>query len=161
MKRNTGFFTCLLLGCLISACHSSPRQTTNKDSVIVKTDSAVTIIDTSLEGLWRLQPQLPSDTAAGRIPEIIFSATENRFSGNTGCNRMTGIFMRKADSLRFDERIVTTRMACMGYNEKIFLDNLLRTNRFVIKGGVLMLMENETVLSKWVRHLEDQPIKKA
>ncbi|MDR6342571.1 heat shock protein HslJ [Filimonas zeae] len=138
----------------VVACHSSSRS---------NTDAAISTapVDTSLGGQWYLQPQLPSDTGAGKIPQIIFSATEDKFTGNTGCNQMTGMFTRKGDSLRFDERIISTRMACMGYNEKAFIDNLLRTNRFEIKNGVLMLMENETILSKWVRKLEDQPIKKA
>ncbi|BAV09751.1 hypothetical protein FLA_5804 [Filimonas lacunae] len=115
----------------------------------------------SLEGKWYLQPELASDTSTGRIPEITFHASDGRFTGSTGCNRMSGTFIRKDDTLQFDSRIVSTRMACIGYNEKPFIDNLLRTNHFVIKGGILMLMYNETVLSKWVRHLEDQPIKKA
>jgi len=145
------------------ACNSSSRQRANSDSAKATTDTAISAApaDTSLEGHWYLQPQLPSDTSAGKIPEISFSVTENKFFGSTGCNRMTGMFTRKGDSLKFDERIVSTRMLCMGYNEKGFIDNLLRTNRFEIKNGILMLMENETILSKWVRKLEDQPIKKA
>jgi len=45
-------------------------------------------------------------------------------------------------------------MACPGYNEKAFLDNLLKTNRYRIKNGVLQLMYNTTILSNWVRHAD-------
>lgn len=147
----------------VMACHSSSHQRFNNDTLKSNADSVITIapIDTAIEGHWYLQPQLPSDTAAGRIPEITFSVTENKFFGNTGCNSMTGMFVKKADSLRFDERMVSTRMFCTGYNEKGFIDNLLRTNRFEIKNGVLLLLDNQTILSKWVRKLEDQPIKRA
>lgn len=164
MKTNLVSGVCMAICfAFLMACNSSSRQPTNSDYVKAAADSTLstTRIDTSLEGHWYLQPQLPSDTSAGKIPEISFSVTENKFFGSTGCNRMTGLFTRKGDSLKFDERIVSTRMLCMGYNEKGFIDNLLRTNRFEIKNGILMLMENETILSKWARKLEDQPIKKA
>lgn len=165
MSRNLMLTACMAASfTFLVACHSSSHQHSAADSDRQNADSAISaaaLTDTSLEGHWFLQPQLPSDTGAGKIPEIVFNATENKFSGSTGCNRMTGMFTRKGDSLRFDERIVSTRMLCMGYNEKGFIDNLLRTNHFEIKNGVLQLMENETILSKWVRKLEDQPIKKA
>lgn len=164
MKPNLVSGVCVAVSFVfLIACHSSSHQSTNSDSAKAGSGAAISTapVDTSLEGHWYLQPQLPSDTASGKIPEITFSATENKFTGSTGCNRMTGMFTRKGDSLRFDERIVSTRMLCMGYNEKGFIDNLLRTNHFEIKNGVLQLMENETILSKWVRKLEDQPVKKA
>lgn len=163
MKRDIMGLLVAVSSLCVMACHSSSRQHANNDTLKSNTDSVITIapVDTSIEGHWYLQPQLPSDTSAGRIPQITFTVTENKFFGNTGCNSMTGMFVKKGDSLRFDERMVSTRMLCTGYNEKAFIDNLLRTNRFEIKNGVLLLLENQTVLSKWVRKLEDQPVKKA
>jgi len=67
---------------------------------------------------------------------------------------MKGSFKLKADSLAFTEQIVATKMICQGYNEKAFLDNLFNTNRYQVKDGVLQLMYNETILSKWVRHAD-------
>jgi heat shock protein HslJ len=97
-------------------------------------------------------PVLASDTAAGKIPQLNFNLKTNRFSGNTGCNTMSGSFDVKEDALRFGENMVSTKMACPGYNEKVFIDNLLKTNRYEIKNGVLQLMYNTTILSNWVRH---------
>jgi heat shock protein HslJ len=108
----------------------------------------------NLGGTWQLQPVLASDTATGRVPTISFDLTKHTFSGNTGCNEMRGIFRLKGDSLTFTEQIVATKMTCQGYNEKAFLDNLFNTNRYQIKEGVLQLMYNETILSKWVRHAD-------
>jgi heat shock protein HslJ len=104
-----------------------------------------------LHGTWFLQPVLPSDTAAGKIPSIVFNTREHRFSGNTGCNTMTGTFQQTDSSLVINERIVTTKMACPGYNEGAFLKSLLRTNRYKIEKGVLILMFDATELSRWTR----------
>ncbi|MEO8711832.1 MAG: META domain-containing protein [Parafilimonas sp.] len=114
---------------------------------------------TGLAGSWKLLPVLASDTAAGKIPQINFDVRTNRFSGNTGCNIMGGIFSCKQDALSFSRNIISTKMACPGYNEKAFLDNLLKTNRYEIKNGVMQLMYNATVLSKWVRHIDTTPTK--
>ena len=72
---------------------------------------------------------------------------------------MSGGFAVKQDALQFGENMVSTKMACPGYNEESFLDNLLKTNRYEIKDGVLQLMYNTTILSKWVRHLDKDPTK--
>ncbi len=106
---------------------------------------------TTIAGNWQLLPVLASDTAAGKIPQLNFNLTTKRFSGNTGCNALSGNFIIKNDALSFGANMISTKMACPGYNEKTFLDNLLKTNRFEIKNGVLQLMYNTTILSKWIR----------
>ena len=105
----------------------------------------------TLAGTWVLQPVLASDTAAGKLPTITFNLASKKFSGNTGCNDMSGHFFTKGDSLSFDEHIIVTRKACEGYNEKAFIDNLGKTTRFEIVDGVLQLMDDQTILSKWTR----------
>jgi heat shock protein HslJ len=127
----------------------------NHDSTYIK---AIRDIP-SLAGNWKLLPVLASDTAAGKIPQINFDLKTNRFSGNTGCNEMSGSFINKQDALSFSQNIISTKMACPGYNEKAFFENLLKTNRYEIKNGVLQLMYNATVLSNWARHIDTTPTK--
>jgi heat shock protein HslJ len=115
----------------------------------------------TLGGTWILQPVLASDTAAGVFPTIIFDLTSKKFSGNTGCNDMSGHFFVKADSLSFDEHIILTRKACEGYNEKTFIDNLGKTTRYKIVDGVLQLMNDQTILSKWTRKADTTSKNKA
>ncbi len=118
--------------------------------------NVVMIQDTStIAGKWELVPVMPSDTAAGRIPQLNFDLTTKNFSGNTGCNSMSGSFEINKDALGFGTNMISTKMACQGYNEKAFIDNLLKTNRYEIKAGVLQLMYNTTILSKWERHVSD------
>jgi len=139
--------TCIFLSAItcksyLQATHSSQSLTSFRNT----TDTA------TISGNWQLQPVLASDTATGKIPQLNFDLKTNKFSGNTGCNAMTGSFVINQDALSFKENMACTKMACPGYNEQIFLENLLKTNRYEIKDGVLQLMYNTTILSKWVRH---------
>ncbi len=127
---------------------------TNTDTFLMTNSTiAQTGRDTAtIAGKWELLPALASDTATGKIPYINFELETNRFSGNTGCNNMGGNFEIKNDVLLFNENMISTKMACPGYNEQVFFDNLLKTNRYEIKEGVLQLMYNTTILSRWTRH---------
>jgi heat shock protein HslJ len=64
---------------------------------------------------------------------------------------MRGTFKKTDSSLLFSPQIITTKMACIGYNEPAFLKNLLRTNRYKIEKGVLILLYDATELSRWTR----------
>lgn len=57
-------------------------------------------------------------------------------------------------SFSFGKDMISTKMACVGYNEQAFIDNLLRTNHYKIKDGVLILMFDATELSRWTRKPE-------
>ncbi|MEX6689111.1 META domain-containing protein [Danxiaibacter flavus] len=105
----------------------------------------------SLEGEWFLQPAMASDTATGTTPTLKFSLKESSFSGNTGCNSLKGRFSVQGDSLIFNNQLVTTKMACQGYNEKAFLDNLMSTTNYRFEDGFLFLLNDKTILSKWGR----------
>ncbi len=149
-------FSCVIL---TVTCHNNnlPVAVNNTDTNIIQTDSIPkkeSKKNETLAGKWQLQPVLASDTASGRIPTLSFNLSQNRVTGNTGCNSFSGTFMLKGDELSFSHNGISTKMACPGYNEKAFLDNLLKTNRYQIKNGVLQLMYNTTILSNWVRHAD-------
>lgn len=148
------FFASVLLTSL--ACRNGITYFNGDDTTPVTT---ITFADTTLQGNWKLVPVMASDTATGKIPFINFDLKTNRFTGNTGCNSLSGGFMVKNDALSFAENMVSTEMACPGYNEQPFLDNLLKTNRYQIKNGVLQLMYNTTVLSQWSRRVDTSSTK--
>jgi heat shock protein HslJ len=67
---------------------------------------------------------------------------------------MNGKFRFSANdsSLSFSDKIVTTRMACTGYNEKAFIKSLLLTTHYRLRNGVLtFLAEDNSELSRWAR----------
>jgi heat shock protein HslJ len=139
---------------LLSACNTTMEEKNEQQytlSAIEDNNPADTSIVAALEGAWQLQPALPSDTATGKIPTLVFDLKSQKFQGNTGCNNISGSFYFVNDSLSFNEQILMTKMACPGYNEEGFIQSLSRTNRYVIEKGVLQLMQEQTVLSKWIR----------
>ena len=154
----------LVAAALISCDTTTSKTAASVDSPAVqslKTDTVgiamSAVRDTfSINGAWFLQPVLASDTATGNIPTLIFNLEKNNFSGNTGCNNMNGNFLKTDTSLVFNEKIMTTKMACPGYNEGAFLNSLLRTNGYKFDNGVLILLFDATELSRWTRRPEKE-----
>jgi heat shock protein HslJ len=113
-----------------------------------------------ISGKWGLIPASESDTAGGHFPEIQFDVKDAKFSGNTGCNRMSGTyFIADSVTIHFSEKMITTRMFCAGYNESAFLQNLLRVDGFKFRKGMLILMVGNIEVSRWNR--KASPPKKA
>lgn len=107
----------------------------------------------TIQGKWWLQAVLSGDTAAGKVPEINFDVAGGNFTGNTGCNSMRGNFRLSDSSLVVDKQIITTKIMCVGYNEAAFLKNLIRVNGFKIQDGMLILMVDGNVMSRWSRKI--------
>jgi heat shock protein HslJ len=107
--------------------------------------------DGGIAGTWKLVPALPSDTAAGKLAVIQFNTASGSFIGNTGCNAMSGRFSLSGAMLQFKEQAVDTKNNCQGYNEDVFMANLLKVNHYKIENNVLQLMVDQTVLFKWAR----------
>ena len=116
-----------------------------------QTSKPQAIDETKISGDWWLMPVLPSDTATGHIPNISFDIGKKKFKGFTGCNSMSGNFVIKGDALSFDKDIISTKIACEGFNEKDFLANLLRVDHYQLKEGVLILLIDKAPISKWMR----------
>jgi heat shock protein HslJ len=155
-------FCLLLLAGYLVACNgteSTANTTTPPDSTVAHSDTAQPKRDTAtLTGAWYLLPVLPTDTGAGRTPQLVFKPGDKSFSGNTGCNSMSGSFELTDSTITFNERIMLTKMACPGYNEQVFIKNLLRTNRFRFEDSVLVLMVEEQELSRWSRTPTKPPV---
>ena len=159
MKALINIVTCIVLACQSS---SNNLPATDSTQTVIKDTPAPpqkAIKDTTkLGGLWFLQPVLASDTATGKIPRIILDLSSRGFSGNTGCNEMKGTFEYTDSSLTFNQHITTTKMNCVGYNEKAFLETLLRTNRYRLENGMLILLFDRTELSRWTRKVVPKPV---
>ena len=106
----------------------------------------------TIVGHWQLLPVLASDTSAGKTPQLNFDVKTNKFSGNTGCNAISGSFILKNDALSFGENMVSTKMACPGYNEPAFMKSLKSATHYRLRNGVLTLLsDDKTELSHWMR----------
>ncbi len=105
-----------------------------------------------LAGEWVLQPVLASDTATGKLPTLSFNLGQKKFTGFTGCNQVNGKFNLHGDQLVIGKDMDLTNNTCEGFNEKEFIINLLRVNRFRVRDGVLWLMIDQVPVSKWTRN---------
>jgi heat shock protein HslJ len=95
----------------------------------------------SLQGEWLLQ-QSPA--------AIRFDTATNKSTGTTGCNRFSGDYIAVNGQLRFDmEKMVLTRMACVGDDERIFLGALKNVTHYSIEGPVLEMMAGKKLLLSW------------
>lgn len=155
-----------LISIWVLACNGSPGNNLplQDSTTSAKTDTPLAQAPapqkdtTKLGGQWFLQPVLASDTATGKIPRLVLDLSTKRFTGNTGCNNMSGQFDFTDSTLQFNQRIITTKMACVGYNEKEFLETLLRTNSYKLQNGTLILLFDQTELSRWTRKVAPKPV---
>ncbi|HTB26833.1 MAG TPA: META domain-containing protein [Puia sp.] len=104
-----------------------------------------------LDGKWYLQIVSVNDSSNNRAPEILFDIKQNRFSGTTGCNQMSGSFIATDSTLHISDKMITTRMFCPGYDELSFLQNLLKIDGYHFKNGRLILTSKNDVISQWSR----------
>ncbi len=102
-----------------------------------------------LDGKWYLQIVSVKDSMNNHIPEIQFDVKQNRFTGTTGCNQMSGTFIADDSTLHISDKMITTRMFCPGYDETSFLQNLLKIDRYQYKNGLLILTSKNEVISQW------------
>lgn len=108
-----------------------------------------------LQGDWQLLSiQLPGSERItdfnGKIAAIRFDTAHNQSSGSTGCNRFSGSYVTVNGQMRFDmEKMALTRMACVGDNERIFLDALKRITHSTIEGQALVMSSGNTVIMRW------------
>ena len=115
---------------LLAACQ---QRTVSSSDV----NNADTITDTTLSGKWILNSGL--DTMPTREAFISFGPAKNIFTGNSGCNHMSGTYTRDGVKIQFNERIILTKMACAEYNEYRFIDKLVTTNNYRLNGNTLQL----------------------
>lgn len=93
-------------------------------------------------------------SSAGKEAYIQFSPQEKRFTGNAGCNRISGNYtLDKKDRIHFGE-VISTKMSCedIGF-ETGFLSSLAGIDGYETSGNILMLRQGDNVLLK----LESRP----
>lgn len=81
---------------------------------------------------------------------IQFDTAEHRFSGNAGCNRMSGNYVATGESVTFAE-VISTRMACLDAKANERESQLLRllnnhAYAFDMDGAMLQLKDSGKVV---------------
>jgi hypothetical protein len=87
----------------------------------------------------------------GRTPTMTINATRHIFSGNTGCNSMSGSFNFSGNDIQFSRSINTSKMQCNDYDEANFLATLKKVDNYAINGDQLELKQGSTLLLTFKR----------
>ncbi|MBA4745107.1 MAG: META domain-containing protein [Muricauda sp.] len=102
------------------------------------------ITDYRLHDIWVLEemqgaPISKKDFNGNDVPNMEININNNRFSGFSGCNRMTGSIFYEKDVLRFTQ-VASTRMACPNMEkESEFLKALRRSTKHKVENNRLYL----------------------
>ena len=91
--------------------------------------------------------RVPVQLSGGRRDAYLrFNPIEKTFSGNGGCNEISGGYSLDKKTIRFTE-VVATKMSCadMAF-EDAFLSTLSRVDRYEQRGGDLLLKKKREVL---------------
>ena len=75
-------------------------------------------------------------------PTLEIYLSEERFSGNTGCNNMNGSINVEGNKISFSD-IVTTKMFCVDIDETSFLTALGKANNYKIEKMRLYLFDDD------------------
>ncbi len=135
----------LITGVMLSliSCHTSKKTVDKIVSENINTNN--------LSGTWQLEMVFASDNHWPKAPFLNFDVKNKTYSGNSGCNSISGKFIINESYLAFDKNIISTKMSCQGNYEKTFLSALLKINRFTIIKDEMELGQGEIVLIRFKR----------
>lgn len=105
------------------------------------------ITDYRLHDIWVLETmkgvQVSKADFNGEVPNMEINVNSNRFSGFSGCNRMTGSLFYERDVLRFSQ-VASTRMACPNMEkESEFLSALQSSTAHKVANNRLYLSNGD------------------
>lgn len=106
----------LLLGAMATGCTSQrggeevAADSTTLDTLAASGGTMPSLFDITWN-LVELNGQAPPAGAGGRSATLLLEPADQRASGFSGCNRMTGTYHHAGDSLSFGP-MAMTRMAC-------------------------------------------------
>ncbi|MDB5246934.1 MAG: protein of unknown function Meta and HslJ [Segetibacter sp.] len=81
-----------------------------------------------------------------RTPTLTINALNRIFTGNTGCNSLSGSFNFSDKDIQFGRNIVTSKMMCNEYDENVFLSALKKADNYTLNGNMLELRQGSTLL---------------
>ncbi len=81
---------------------------------------------------------------------LSFSPSDSTYSGNNGCNMISGKFYVSQKGVIFGDGLSTKRY-CQGINEQKFNEALNSTNRMQIKSNILFLFDEDKKLAEFIK----------
>ncbi|MBK7039472.1 MAG: META domain-containing protein [Bacteroidetes bacterium] len=148
MKRNIYVqLSGIVLAMLMLTQCSTSKNTTKGDNNDKKNApiSATSVVANALQGNWQFDYFTMVNTDKTilfpmQVPSLNFDPKEKKFSGNAGCNSISGTYQCTGNSLKFVQPMMITRMSCNAAGEKTFIEYLNTVTKFVINGNSLELI---------------------
>lgn len=127
----------VVLSLLISlkTCHSASKIISTED------------MHTTIDGIFHVETLNNKQVSEYKL-SLNFNQTENQLSGFSGCNRFTGSYSLKADSIKIGP-LAATKMFCGDVANQIefeFHQTLSNVDEMVFKDGILQLLSNEKII---------------
>ena len=103
---------------------------------------------------WRLSEldrKPPAQTTGKNFAQLVLDGSQNRYSGSSGCNRLTGTIELKGDSLNFGAG-ASTMMASpepLMKQEQAFTKMLQSVTSYRINGRTLELLASDKTVAKF------------
>lgn len=118
---------------------SSSCYTPSGTASTAKQSKTLTTLTQSNWQLFSMNGQKFNATGEGSRPTLSFDAEKMTVSGNSGCNTFSGGFTAEKDALSFGN-LASTRMMCADMKtETDFLSTIIKTGKFSIYEGKLVL----------------------
>jgi heat shock protein HslJ len=146
----------VLLTIIFASCKSD-KSTTNSsaakapDAVKPETFNS-SDYEADLEGTWELVSVIGSNTPFATLypstkPTLTLDSRPKQISGTTSCNTYTGSYVINDRSISFANGWASTKMACEGEGEGVFIERLKKADKFFIKEqNTLMLLLGDVAL---------------
>lgn len=127
----------VILSLLISlkTCHSASKVVSIED------------MSTTLDGKFHVETLNDVPVSEHKL-SINFNQIENQLSGFSGCNRFTGTYSLKMDSIKIGP-LASTRMLCGDLANQIeseFHQTLSKVDKVILKDGTLQFLTNEKII---------------
>ncbi len=115
---------------------------------------AILNADGTLTGSWILDNIEGSKNNWEKQPYIVVDLEAETFYANTGCNNISGSARMRGAKICFSDINYNSQKECEGYDEKGFMDAVIKCNGYTIEQGKLSLTQDGKTIMTFTRHLE-------
>jgi len=138
MKKFVFIMGVAILTLCMTACKTQSKASNSSSTE----NTSVSTADVLTGKSWNLIELFGNPVTVNKhnVAHLVFTAEDNRFSGSTGCNRISGAYQIAApDRITFSQ-VVATRMLCIDMEvENKFLEALNTAGNFSIRNDTLTL----------------------
>ena len=135
---------------ILQPVSSGPSASTSGIEANAETAGSTPLLGTTWT-LTELGGHAPVSNSGSNPAQLILDGSQNRYSGSSGCNRLTGTIDRKGDWLNFGAG-ASTMMACsepLMKQEQAFTKMLQSVTAYRITGRTLELLAGDKTLAKF------------